>query len=155
VPGAPGIGLPPLGPAANKTSTVRVTDTGAYLQGGVYPNGQATSYYWQYGTSPAYGQRTASVSAGSGSDPVIALGHLGNLAPGTRYHYRLVATNASGVEYGYDFSFHTSGRHETLATLARRRRERTRRRRHRRPFSGRTRRAARGRRYRASRGARA
>lgn len=158
VPGAPGIGLPPLGPASNKTYTARVTDTGAHLQGGVYPNGQATSYYWQYGTSAAYGQRTAPVSAGSGTDPVTALGHIFGLTPGTRYHYRLVATNASGTEYGYDFSFRTSGHHATLATLARKRRERAgrrHRRRHRRPLSGRQRRAARERRHRAARGARA
>jgi len=125
VSGAPGVGLPALGPADNKTYTLRVTDTGAYLRGGVYPNGEATTYYWQYGTSATYGQRTRAASAGSGTDPVAAVGHLVNLLPGTRYHYRLVAVNAAGTTYGYDSTLITAGH----ASAARARRGRTRHRR--------------------------
>lgn len=109
VTGAPGIGLPAFGPADNKTYTRRVTRTGALLLGGVYPNGQPTTYYWQYGPSTTYGFRTRSFSAGAGTAPVAAGAHLVRLEPGTRYHYRLVATNASGSAYGYDSSFVTGG----------------------------------------------
>lgn len=120
VPGAPGIGLPSFGPAGNKTYVHRVTRTAAYLQAGVYPNGQATSYYWQYGTSSSYGSRTTAASAGSDTAPVLLASRLAALKPGTVYHFRLVATNPSGTEYGYDGSFTTTG-HATTAALKQRR----------------------------------
>ena len=110
VTGAPGIGLPSFGPSADRTYARRVADAAAWLQGGVYTNGEATSYYWQYGTTDAYGFRTSSVSAGSGSSPVSVSVRLGDLRPGTTYHYRLVATNASGTTYGYDDALVTGGR---------------------------------------------
>jgi hypothetical protein len=40
------------------------------------------------------------------------------LKPGTKYHYRLVATNSSGTEYGYDGGFTTTG-HATVAKVKR------------------------------------
>lgn len=116
--GAPGIGLPSYGGANSKTYTRRVTKTAAYLEGGVYPNGEATSYYWQYGTSPSYGSRTTAVGVGSGTAPVPVTSQLTHLAPGTTYHYRLVATNSSGTEYGYDGTFTTTG-HATIAEAKR------------------------------------
>lgn len=120
VTGAPGVGLPAFGPAGNKTYTRRVTRTGAFLLGGVYPNGQPTTYYWQYGPSTTYGFRTRGFSAGAGTAAVAASAHLVRLDPGTRYHYRLVATNAAGTEYGYDSSFVTGG-HARVASARRRR----------------------------------
>ncbi len=107
VTGAPGIGLPAFGPASNKTYTRRTSASAAWLQGGVYPNGEATTYYWQFGTTTSYGSRTRAVSAGSGTSPVTAVAHLGHLLSGARYHYRLVATNRTGTTYGYDASFST------------------------------------------------
>jgi hypothetical protein len=118
VSGAPGIGLPSLGAGDSKTYVRRVANTGAWLTGGVYPNGEATTYYWQYGTTTSYGSRTKPVSVGSGTAPVGVDSHLTDLKPGTTYHYRLVAVNASGTEYGYDAGFTTSG-HARVATARR------------------------------------
>jgi hypothetical protein len=115
VTGAPGIGEPAFGGAEVKTYVKSVTQTGAQLVGGVYPNGEPTSYYWQYGTSKSYGYRTAAVSIGAGTDPVSAPGRLTKLLPGTTYHYRLVAVNPSGATDGYDYTLKTVGR----ATFAR------------------------------------
>ncbi|HEX3617451.1 MAG TPA: hypothetical protein VHU61_12980 [Solirubrobacteraceae bacterium] len=112
--GAPGVGLPSFGSSGSKTYTRKLTKTGAYLQGGLYPNGEATSYYWQYGTTTSYGSKTRPVSAGAGSAPVSLSSHLVGLEQGTKYHYRLVATNSSGTEYGYDGSFTTTG-HASVA----------------------------------------
>jgi hypothetical protein len=122
VSGAPGIGLPAFGPAADKTYTRRVANNGASLAGGVYPNGLATTYYWQYGTMVTYSSRTKGVSAGSGIRPIIATAHLADLKPNTKYHYRLVAVNASGTSYGYDASLVTGGRSVRAALKQHRRR---------------------------------
>jgi Subtilase family len=106
VTGAPGIG----GPGASGSYTQRVSANGAQLQGGVYPNGQDTTYWWQYGTSTAYGQETSQVDIGSGtpSTPAIPVSTLlSGLQPATTYHYRLVAENSFGIEAGYDFTFTT------------------------------------------------
>ena len=44
--------------------------TSATLTGIVNPNGADTTYYFEYGTSPNYGETTSSTDAGSGSDTV-------------------------------------------------------------------------------------
>jgi hypothetical protein len=109
VPGAPGIGLPSFGPTGDRTYVRTVSSTSASLQGGLYPNGEPTRYYWQYGPTTAYGSRTTSGS-GAGTAPLMASVHLSGLRPGTAYHYRLVATNAAGTSYGYDGVLTTAGR---------------------------------------------
>ncbi len=116
VTGAPGIGLPAFGPADNKTYVRRVSDTSAWLQGGVYPNGEPTTYYWEYGSTTAYGSRTKSLTTGSGTDPTASSAHLEHFKPGTTYHYRVVASNATGTAYGYDASF-TTMRRASMASL--------------------------------------
>ncbi len=57
----------------------------------VDPNGTATSYAFEYGTSTAYGQQTATVPAGAGTDPVAVAATVGGLQPGVQYHFRLLA----------------------------------------------------------------
>ena len=108
VAGGPGIGGPSVGAGADNTYTESVTPTGATLTGGVYPNGLATTSFWQYGTSTAYGQQTAATSIGAGSAPVAVSTALTGLQSGTSYHYRLVAENSDGTSYGYDFTLATS-----------------------------------------------
>jgi hypothetical protein len=102
--GAPGIG----GPGTNGSYTQNITATTARLQGGVYPNASDTTYWWEYGTTTGYGQQTAAVDIGSGNAPVSVTDALQGLAPATTYHYRLVAHNSLGTEYGYDFTLTTA-----------------------------------------------
>jgi subtilase family serine protease len=106
VQGAPGIG----GPDANDgtTYTESVSASSAALEGGVYPNGEATSYQWQYGKTAAYGSETAAVTVPAGTSAASVTGALASLAPSTTYHYRLLATNSSGTSYGYDFTLTTA-----------------------------------------------
>ena len=101
-PGAPGIGGPSFGYGIGNTYTAGVGPTTATLSGGVYPNGLDTTYYWQYGTTTSYGSQTAAVDIGAGQAPVAVTGALSGLAPGSAYHYRLVANNNDGTMYGYD-----------------------------------------------------
>jgi PKD repeat protein len=103
-PGAPGI----AGPGTSGSYAQSVTANTAALQGGVYPNRADTTYWWEYGTTTAYGQQTVPKDIGSGSTPVQVADSLIGLSPGTTYHYRLVAQNSFGTEYGYDYTFTTS-----------------------------------------------
>jgi hypothetical protein len=108
VAGAPGIGGPSFGDGVGNTYTSGVGATTASLSGGVYPNGADTTYYWQYGPTASYGAQTATVDIGGGQAPVQVPGALSGLAPGTTYHYRLVAQNIDGTAYGYDSTVTTT-----------------------------------------------
>jgi hypothetical protein len=90
------------GPVDNTTSS------SATLTGSVTPNGAETTYYFEYGTSPNYGETTPPTDAGAGSNAIPITVVLAGLLPGDTYHYRLVATNVDGASYGLDGTFQTS-----------------------------------------------
>jgi hypothetical protein len=94
-------------PVATTGSASSVLDTSATLNGTVDPNGSATSYHFDYGTTASYGSQTASSSAGSGSSAVSESAGVTGLSPGTTYHFRLVATSAAGTSNGADQTFTT------------------------------------------------
>ncbi|HTG50046.1 MAG TPA: hypothetical protein VL915_06090, partial [Gemmatimonadales bacterium] len=79
----------------------------ATLGGTVNPEGLATTYYFEYGTSTAYGTKTEAKSAGSGTSNVAASQALSGLKASTTYHYRLVAESEAGKNYGIDKTFTT------------------------------------------------
>jgi subtilase family serine protease len=109
VSGAPGIGGASISNGrGGSTYTVTSGATTATVSGGVYANGLPTSYAWQYGTSTAYGSQSPTAVLATGTGPVLATAQLTGLAPGTTYHYRLVATNADGTSYGYDYTVTTA-----------------------------------------------
>src|SRR3954447_3479085 len=84
-------------PTATTGNANGITQSSATLHGTVKPNQQATTWHFEFGTTTAYGTNTPEqgpIAAGSGTTSVAATAT--GLAPGTVYHYRLVATNASG-----------------------------------------------------------
>src|SRR3954463_15154330 len=85
-----------------------ITQSSAKLNGTVKPNNEATTYHFEFGTTTAYGTNSPEagpIAPGSGNTNVSA--DIGSLAPGTVYHYRLVATNPSGSIPGKDKTFTT------------------------------------------------
>jgi hypothetical protein len=95
-------------PTATTGNANSITQSSAKLHGTVKPNQEATTWHFEVGTTTAYGTNTPEqgpVAAGSGNTPVAA--DIGSLAPGTVYHYRLVATNPSGSIPGKDKTFTT------------------------------------------------
>lgn len=92
-------------PLATTTAATSVTATAATLNGTVNPNGLATTYYFQWGTTTSYGTNTTSASAGSGTSTLSFSEPITGLITGTTYHFRIVATNADGTTYGSDMSF--------------------------------------------------
>ena len=85
-------GHPPPGVVTGPANSVNAT--GATLTGAINPAGAATTYWFQWGASPSFGQQTDhhALAAGSGAQNVLA-SLQGLLAPGTLYYYRLVATH--------------------------------------------------------------
>ena len=84
-----------------------MTKTTAVLTGGVAPNGAATSWTFQYGTTTAYGSYTSGGSVPA-TTPEFVTSPLNGLAPGTVFHYRLIARHGNTVlSYGADQSFMT------------------------------------------------
>ena len=94
-------------PAATTTAASGVTRSAAALNGTVDPNGKATSYHFEYGTTTAYGLTSAGGDAGAGEDPVAVSVPVAGLSAGTTYHYRIVASNEGDVT-GADRTFRTA-----------------------------------------------
>jgi hypothetical protein len=86
-----------------------VTPTSATLSASVNPVGQDTIYHFDYGTTTAYDHHTTVLDAGSGVLDVPVSAAVTGLSPGTTYHFRLSAVNASGTTLGLDQSFTTPG----------------------------------------------
>jgi hypothetical protein len=81
----------------------------AKLEGEVTPDGEeVTSCQFEYGTTISYGQTApCSPAPGSGSSAVAVTAEVAHLEGQKTYHYRLIAGNANGVEYGSDGTFTT------------------------------------------------
>jgi hypothetical protein len=96
-------------PAVATGDVASVAPTSVTLKGSVTPNGLATTWWFEYGTSGSYGSKTASHSAGSGASASAVSLSVTSLRVATGYHYRLVAQNTSGRTYGTDRTFTTVG----------------------------------------------
>ncbi len=96
-----------VAPTVFTTVATLVTSTSATLNGTVNPNGEATTYYFEYGTDTSYGSPTSSASAGSGTSAVSVNAPISGLTSDTTYHYRIVATNSDGTSYGDDKTLST------------------------------------------------
>jgi hypothetical protein len=105
-------------PLVTTGGAAQVTITTATLTGTVNPRGLTTSYFFQYGTTTAYGTRTPSTSAGKGGAALAAAAQVTGLAPNTRYHYRLLAHNSDGTIAGNDRTFRTPRQPLGLALAA-------------------------------------
>lgn len=80
-------------PAAATGPAAQVGKSFVTLTGVVNPNGTTTSYYFQYGVSAAYGSQTFAGSLSGHAATAVSVPVTG-LAPGTIFHYRLVATHS-------------------------------------------------------------
>ena len=99
--------LPPIGrPVVVTNPATLIASHSARLNGTVNPHGLSTTVYFQYGRTISYGLRTPNqIKAGNNYQNVAA--NISGLIAHTTYHFRAVATNASGTRYGVDRTFTT------------------------------------------------
>jgi plastocyanin len=102
----------PAAPVVSTGSPTAVGETEATLNGSVNPSEQESTYFFEYGTTTAYGQKTAEEPAGNGASPVSRSATVTSLTAVTTYHFRIVAKNATGTSHGADRTFKTGGAEE-------------------------------------------
>jgi hypothetical protein len=95
-------------PDAVTGSASGITASSATLNGTVDPNGRATTYYFEYGSTTSYGAKTAVKSAGSATNAQPVSTGISGLQTAHTFHFRLVATSDAGTSVGKDASFTTS-----------------------------------------------
>jgi hypothetical protein len=99
-------GHPP--PGVSTGPAAQVGKTSATVTGVVNPHGQSTSWTFQWGTTVSYGYNVFGGTVPGNSAPVTVTWPLSGLAPGTVFHYRIVASHGGAfTSYGDDGSFMT------------------------------------------------
>lgn len=105
-----------LGPTILEESASEITETAATIGGQINPNGEATTFAVQYvsaaefqksGYNHALTEPVPPEAIGSGNAPLEVSLRLTSLAPGTAYHYRLLASAPAATARGPDEGFAT------------------------------------------------
>jgi autotransporter-associated beta strand protein len=104
-------GLPP---SVATLAATNVTDSGAQLRGTATSNGKGTIFF-QYGTTPSYGNATAGQEISSGS-PLAVAATVSGLIPEVIYHFRIGLTTGSGTIFGGNMTFTTTSAPPLVAT---------------------------------------
>jgi phosphodiesterase/alkaline phosphatase D-like protein len=101
----------PSAPVAVTNAATDVGSTSATLNGSVNPDGDSTTYWFEYSSDSLFGtilgSTTHTETAGAGTSPLNVSASVSNLSNGTQYYYRLVATNSYGTDRGDAVSFTT------------------------------------------------
>jgi hypothetical protein len=85
-----------------------ITTSAATVSGTVNPEGAAVRVHFDFGTSTAYGQSTATQTVGVGNAPAAFTAALSGLPAGTTVHYRAVASSDFGTFTGADQTLTTN-----------------------------------------------
>jgi len=95
-------GTPAAPPTVQTWAPSGVTTTAATLNGGVNPNGNATTVWFEWGTSPTLASYTATANQpiGSGVTSVAITANLTGLASSTAYYYRACGMSSAGTIRG-------------------------------------------------------
>ncbi|HUY07033.1 MAG TPA: hypothetical protein VMU99_07235 [Acidimicrobiales bacterium] len=94
-------------PAVVTGAASSITASSAKLNGIVNPEALSTSWYFQYGSTTAYGSSTLTKQVATDSgDTIVSIG-IAHLAAKSTYHYRVVAKSSAGTSYGTDMMLTT------------------------------------------------
>ncbi len=103
-------------PGVQTTPAININQNFATLEGLIDPNGLASTYFFQYGTTTNYTITTLSFGAGQGNVTNSVAFTATGLASDTTYHFRIVGSSAGGVSYGQDLQFTTIAPSPTVVT---------------------------------------
>ena len=110
-------GTPPNVPTVVTESASGETQTTATLNATVNPEGVETlECKFEWGTTESYGDTPVPCHPKPGSQAVAISSPLTGLTPGTTYHFRISARNASGSSVGQDMTFPTLPNPPTVET---------------------------------------
>jgi hypothetical protein len=104
-----GVALAASSPTIVTGAATSVTDTTVVLHGRVNPNGDSTTYVFNYGPTTAFGAATPAHAAGHGTAGVDVATTITGLTPGTVYYYQLTASSTAGAATGAPRAFTTTG----------------------------------------------
>lgn len=85
----------------------------ATLNGVINPEALATSWFFQYGLTTAYGSSTPTKQVASNHGDTVVGAAISGLRSNSIYHFRIVARSSAGTSFGADFMF-TTGLSVTL-----------------------------------------
>ena len=109
-------GNPP--PGVSTGPATQVGKNSATLTGVVSPNKQATTYYFQYGTSTAYTGQTIAETVPAGTVPVTVTAPVQGLEAQTIFHYRIIASHGNTApQPGADATFMTLPVHRPVPQI--------------------------------------
>ncbi|MBL0744698.1 M4 family metallopeptidase [Chryseolinea lacunae] len=97
-----------LAPLVKIKQTADVTETTASLYGEVNPNSLPTSFYFEYGLTPALGSVTPSSPLPAATEYQKVSASISSLQPHKMYYFRLVATNGSATTMSASLNFFTA-----------------------------------------------
>ncbi|MBT1690828.1 FG-GAP-like repeat-containing protein [Dawidia soli] len=97
-------------PLVRILETLDVTETTATLYGQVNPNSLPTSFYFEYGPTPALGMTTPVYTAGDTTEFVDVSAGVTGLTPRTTYYYRMVAVNGHATATTGSVRFFTAAK---------------------------------------------
>ena len=100
--------LLPGAPSARTDSATAVSTAKATLNGAVNPHKLSTNVIFEYGTDTTYSNSIAAdQNQVTGDSDTAVSATITGLKSDTNYYYRVVAKNAAGTVYGYDYNFTT------------------------------------------------
>jgi len=102
---------PPSGtvPTANTVAATDITRNAANLQGKINPNGDTTTYWFEYGTTSGLGAVSAYKTTDNTNLSLNVSALIPSLQPLTKYYFRLNAQNQFGTVNGQILNFVTDG----------------------------------------------
>jgi hypothetical protein len=103
-----GVAVAAAAPTATTGAATNITSSSATLNASVSPNQNATTYYFQYGTTTGYASRTATDGPVKGNAVKSVHASVTGLASNTTYHFRVVAASSAGTSVGSDATFRTA-----------------------------------------------
>ncbi|HMJ91090.1 MAG TPA: choice-of-anchor Q domain-containing protein [Candidatus Acidoferrum sp.] len=105
---------PLLPPTVTTFIATNITLSNATLVALINPNNSAAQYIFEWGTSTNYGFVTTAEVLDPGVGETFVQAAIGSLSSGSTFHFRIVATNESGVSFGQNLSFETPLQPPTL-----------------------------------------